>query len=114
MIINKLQQINQFSKQCKTEIDAILTNKGYEMTKEEHHPESFGSRYWVWTNYKTKHCYRFVWDGKNEWFSLEESPFINNPEKVGWADVIVVDLEGHVSNSDNWKEIISEITVEIE
>ncbi|WP_242919670.1 hypothetical protein [Pontibacter liquoris] len=113
MIKSKLQQINQFGKQCKTEIDVILTNKGYEVTQEEHHPESFESRYWVWINYKTKHCYRFVWDGKNEWFSLEESHFINNPEKVGWADVIVVDFEGQVSNSDNWEEIIKDITVEI-
>ncbi|TXK47154.1 hypothetical protein FVR03_09920 [Pontibacter qinzhouensis] len=114
MTIKKLQKINQFSKLCKTEINAILTKKGYKLTKEEDHPASFESKYWVWTNYRTKHCYRFIWDGKNDWFSLEESPYINDPEKVGWADVIVVDFEGHVSNLDYWKEIIREITFEIE
>ena len=114
MTKDKLQNINQFFELCKDKIDLTLQNDGYELTKEEYHPEAFGSRYWVWTNNKTKHCYRFIWDGKNEWFGLEESPFINDPEKVGFADVIVVDYNGHVDDPDNWNEIIKEITAEIE
>lgn len=114
MTKDKLQIIDKFGELCKNQIDLILQSNGYELTKEENHPESFGSKYWVWTNYKARHCYRFIWDGKNEWFSLEESPFINDPQKVGFADVIVVDFNGHVDNPDNWKDIINEIAAEIQ
>lgn len=114
MAEDKLYNINQFCELCKDEIDLTLQSTGYALTKEEYNPESVGSKYWVWTNYKTKHCYRFIWDGKNEWFGLEESPFINDLEQVGFTDVILVDYNGHVDNLDNWNEIIKEITAEIE
>ncbi len=45
--IQKLRNIDQFGVFLKNELDIRLTKEGYEITREEHHSESFGSRYWV-------------------------------------------------------------------
>ena len=106
--MEKLTKINQFYKSCKDAINPKLLNLGYKISQKKNHLKCE-----VWINYKEKHCYRFIWHEQDQCFSLEESDYINDPEKVGWLDAVVVDYDGNISNRSIWGEIIEEIKTEI-
>jgi hypothetical protein len=45
---------------------------GYRCVEDVRHPEAFGSRYAVFSK-KSSRSLRLVWDGKEEWFLLQQS-----------------------------------------
>lgn len=112
--MNRLENIAEISKMLQESLNGILTSKGYSLSKTEYHKDSFGSRFWVWKNEIDKHCFRLIWDGKDSWFVLEESPYVNDPEKVAWADVVIVPFDSNIDNLDYPTEIVSSLTKEIQ
>ncbi|MGB0391410.1 MAG: hypothetical protein ACPGD5_07565 [Salibacteraceae bacterium] len=111
--MNRIKNIDDTCELIKESLNDTLNKKGYELTKQEYHKESFGSRFFVWVNSIDKHCFRLIWDGKDSWFVLEGSPYVNDSEKVAWADVTIVPFDSNVENSDYKEELINSIIEEI-
>jgi hypothetical protein len=111
--MNRLDNITETNKVLQESLNEILASKGYSLTKSEYHKELFGSRFFVWKNEVDKHCFRLIWDGKDSWFILEESPYVNDPEKVAWADVIIVPFDSNIDSKEYRAEVVSSITIEI-
>jgi len=97
----------------KESLSEILTKRGYSLTKSEYHKEAFGSRFFVWINEDENHCFRLIWDGRDSWFILEESHYVNDPEKVAWADVVIVPFDSNIEKLEYRTEVVSSITKEI-
>ena len=91
-----------------------LNKNGYLITKEVEHPESFGSRYWVWTNISHRHCFRLIWDGKEQWFVLEESEYKNDSENEDWNDISVVPFDSNIDDPNYWNKISEILMKEID
>ena len=68
-------------------LDERLSVKGFEMISNEHQEEIFGSRFCIWVSEKEKLAIRFIWDGRESWFVLEESPVLNRRSNYSWADI---------------------------
>lgn len=111
--MNRIKNIDDTCELIKESLNNTLSKKGYQLIKQEYHKESFGSRFFVWVNRNDKHCLRLIWDGKDSWFILEESPYVNDFEKVAWADVTIVPFDSNVENADYKKELINSIIEEI-
>lgn len=107
------QNIDKVCELCKNEINICLSQKGYRLTKTENHPEAFGSKYWVWTNQELKHCFRFIWEGKDQLLVLEDSPYLNDPQKTAWADLTIVPFDPSNDKLEYWNYIKKSITEEI-
>jgi len=111
--MNRLNNISETIKILKESLNEILSDKGYLLTKSEYHKVFLGSSFFVWNNKIEKHCFRLIWDGRDSWFVLEESPYLKNPERVAWADVIVVPFNANICNNEYRLEVISSIINEI-
>jgi hypothetical protein len=111
--MNRLDNIAKTNSLLEESLSEILTKKGYSLTKSEYHKEAFGSRFVVWKNEVDKHCFRLIWDGRDSWFILEESPYVNDPEKVAWADVVIVPFDSNIDKQEYRTEVVSSITKEI-
>lgn len=111
--MNRTKNIDDTCEFIKDSLNDTLNKKGFELAKQEYHKESFGSRFYVWINRNDKHCFRLIWAGKDSWFVLEESPYVNDSEKVAWADVTIVPFDSKVENPDYKTELINGIIEEI-
>ena len=99
-------------------VDIELTKKlhsdNYLKTENENHPESFGSRYTVWKNFETLNAIRLIWDGKDSWFLIEESPFTKDSEPNSWTDLVIVPLDNSKIGLEYKQQIINDLINEIE
>lgn len=111
--MDRLKNIEKTCEQLKEAVNSILVNKGYSLKDSQYHEESFGSRFFVWINKTKKHCYRLIWDGRDSWFVLEETPYSDNPDKVAWADVVITPFDSNVDKPEYRLEITSDIINEI-
>ncbi len=111
--MNRTKNIDDTCELIKESLNDTLNKKGYEFANQEYHKGAFGSRFFVWVNRNDKHCFRLIWDGKDSWFVLEESPYMDECEKVAWADVTVVPFDSNVDNSAYRTELINSIIEEI-
>jgi hypothetical protein len=111
--MDRLNNIKKTSELIKEAVSSILMTKGYSLRDSQYHEESFGSRFYIWINNAKKHCYRLIWDGRDSWFILEESPYVGNPDKVAWADVVIVPFDSNVDSPNYRLEITNEIIDEI-
>jgi|AntRauMFilla1563_2_1112583.scaffolds.fasta_scaffold00304_6 hypothetical protein len=111
--MNRIENIAETSKLLQKSLNEILESKGYALTKSEYQKEAFCSRFFVWKNEANKRCFRLIWDGRDSWFILEESPYLKDTEKVAWADVTTVPFDSNIINSDYRTEAISSIAKEI-
>ena len=111
--MNRLENISETHSLLKESLNEILRKKGYVITKNEYHKESFGSRFIVWINETNKHCFRLIWDGKDSWFILEESPYVGDPDKVAWADVVFVPFDSNIDCQEYRTEIIGSVINEV-
>ena len=65
----------------------VLERVGFQLVENASHPEAFGSRYAVFQDNRRR--LRLIWDGKEEWFVLDEQ----SGESAGsqaWQEVITV------------------------
>jgi len=105
MTTDIFENIENANEICKKALDSVLSKLGYEKSEKEIHPKSFETKCSKWTNFKSKHCFRLIFDHKENLFILEESPFITDPEKVSWADVQIVQFNPKLNNPNYWNEI---------
>lgn len=80
-----LDEITEAYRQVKSAVNKKLYAKGYETCEEKYNPESFGSRYIVWSNHQ--HLYRLIWDGKESLFALEYADSLPILPSTAWTKV---------------------------
>lgn len=111
--MNRINNIDVTYKLVVKSLTDKLTANGYELTTNEYHKESFGSRICVWKNTNEKLAIRLIWDGRDSWFILQESPFIANPQKVSWADIEIIPFDANNFNANYSEEIVKQITTSV-
>lgn len=99
-------------------IEAVLSKNlladNYYADKSEFNASAFGSRYRIWKNDKSKFAIRLLWDGKESYFIVEESPFTVGQEPISWIDLVIVDFDKNKNDSEYFDEIVRFINSEIE
>lgn len=85
--------IDELFSRIETQLSAKLTAENFNIYKQVSSPEAFGSRYTEWRNDLAKLARRLVWDGKEGWFLLEESPFTATQLPKSWTDIVIVQID---------------------
>ena len=111
--MDKLDFITETYKAIENKLTKKLLSDNFQMTESKNHPESFGSRYTVWKNFETLYALRLIWDGKDSWFIIEESPFTKKTEPNSWADLVIVPVDTSKTGLDYKQQIISDLINEI-
>lgn len=91
-----------------------LKEQNFSLSSSKISEDDFGSRYSIWKNYAELIAIRFVWDGKESWFLIEESPFTLNNEPNSWADIILVPFKRTNVDESYQEQLIDEILSAIE
>ncbi len=112
--MDKLDFITETYETIENELTKKFQSDNFQKTESENHPESFGSRYTVWKNFKTLYALRLIWDGKDSLFIIEESPFTKKTEPNSWADLVIVPLDNSKIGLDYKQQIINDLINEIE
>lgn len=112
--MKRLKNIEETYILVKEELNTKLINQGYSITTEAYHKESFGSRYCVWVNLDELFAIRLIWDGRDSWFILEESPASKTQEKFAWADIGVFPFDANNNELSYRAEIVQSIVNEIQ
>jgi hypothetical protein len=113
MAMDKLDFISETYEAIENELTHKLQSDNFQKTKSENHPESFGSRYTIWKNVETLYALRLIWDGKDSWFIIEESPFTEKSEPNSWADLVIVPLDDSKIGLEYKQQIINDLINEI-
>ena len=111
--MDRLKNIEETYKLVKEELDKKLHNQGYSLKTDEYHKESFGSRYCVWVNLDELIAIRLIWDGRDSWFILEESPASKTQENFAWADIGIFPFDPNNRKLPYRNEIVKSIVNEI-
>ncbi|MCI1267234.1 MAG: hypothetical protein LKG19_11730 [Saprospiraceae bacterium] len=82
--------IDKLYSKIECQLTSILKIKDFVLFEKRVDENVFGSRYSVWVNKQRKEAIRLVWDGKDSWFVLEESPYLNDNRPNSWADIVIV------------------------
>lgn len=114
MAMDKLDFITETYEVIENELTKKLQSDSFQKTESENHTESFGSRYTVWKNFETLYALRLIWDGKDSWFIIEESPFTKKTEPNSWADLVIVPLDDSKIGLDYKQQIINDLINKIE
>ena len=111
--MKRLRNIEETYKLVKKELNTKLSNQGYSIKTDEYHKESFGSRNCVWVNMDELFAIRLVWDGRDSWFILEESPASKIQENFAWADIGIFPFDVNNTELSYRTEIVKSIVNEI-
>ena len=111
--MDKLDFIIETYEAVENELTKKLQSDNFQKTESENHPDSFGSRYTVWKNFETLYALRLIWDGKDSWFIIEESPFTKNSEPNSWVDLVIVTVDNSKTGLDYKQQIIHDLINEI-
>lgn len=87
------ENINKIFDEIEIQLSAKLMTSGFKIHSKTSTPRGFGSRYTEWRNEIDKFALRLIWDGKESWFSVEESPFSSPSPPNSWADIVVVPVD---------------------
>ena len=113
MAMDKLDFISETYEAIEKELTQKLQSDNFQKTESENHLESFGSRYTIWKNFETLSALRLIWDGKDSWFIIEESPFTKKSEPNSWADLVIVPLDDSKMGLEYKQQIINDLINEI-
>jgi hypothetical protein len=91
-----------------------LKEQNFSLSDSKITEDDFDSRYSIWKNYAELIAIRFVWDGKESWFLIEESPFTLNNEPNSWADIILVPFKRTNVDEGYQEQLIEDILSAIE
>jgi hypothetical protein len=105
--------IERIFMQAESEISTKLLREGFCLQKQVISEEAFGSRYTVWMHQKDRQALRLVWDGKEGWFVVEESPFSDNSEPNSWAEIVLVPFDKTNTENTYNESIIRELVHEV-
>ncbi len=113
MAMDELDFIDETYVSIENELTEKIYSDNFRKTEYEIYPESFGSRYTIWKNFETFCAIRLIWDGKDSWFIIEESPFSKNSEPDSWADLVIVPLDSTKIGLEYKQQIIQDLINEI-
>lgn len=109
----RLQHIADMNELAKKRLTDVLKEAGYDITKDEYHKEAFGYRFYVWTNNSTGHLFRLIWDGRDDWFVLQENWLAESKRSEYWEDIKVLPFDDNRSDEEYFFSLIEEIEKEI-
>ncbi|MCD2425508.1 hypothetical protein LQ567_22175 [Niabella pedocola] len=96
-----------------SELSKRLEQQNFKLSQSEISKDDFGSRYCTWKNFDELTAIRLVWDAKESWFLVEESPFSLNKEPVSWADLVLVPINRSEINQHYLQQLADDILNEI-
>ena len=80
-----MNRVDNLFFELKALLESELATGGFRLVEEEHHTQSFGSRYVQYEN--DSDAIRLAWDGKDYWFALEASPVQAGTSNRAWSDL---------------------------
>src|SRR5688500_3272413 len=91
---NNQERIDQIFEKVESQLSELLKLQQFTVHEQKIDHEAFGSRYIIWINDQDKEAIRFLWDGKERWFVLEESPVAENLKTWSWpwADILLLQI----------------------
>ena len=108
-----MKPVNDIYDRIEYKLTQKLGMQGYHLTNTEYQEEAFGSRYTIWKNEERQFAVRLLWDGKESWFIVEESPYGKGQEPISWGDLVIVPFDKNIQNEKYNKEIVDAVVDEI-
>lgn|GEM_PF-698249 len=96
-----------------SELSKRLKRQDFRLTDSKISKDDFGSRYSTWKNFDELMAVRLVWDAKESWLLIEESPFSLNKEPVSWADLVLVPIDRDKIDDQYLGKLVDDILNEI-
>jgi hypothetical protein len=87
------ETIDKIFNEIEIRLSAKLLTEGFQIHSQISTPKDFGSRYTEWRNENDKYALRLIWDGKESWFSIEESPLTKTSAPNSWTDIVLVPVD---------------------
>lgn len=107
--MDKLNFITETYDAIENKLTEKLLPDNFHKVVSKNHSESFGSKYTVWKNLEKLVAIRLIWDGKDSWFIIEESPFTKETEPNSWADIVIVPFDNSIVGAKYKQQIINDL-----
>jgi hypothetical protein len=110
---NPQATVDSIFKQVEAELSLRLLKQDFLLESQVYSDEAFGSQYTEWRNQYESYALRLVWDGKERWFVIQESPFSRTSKPHSWTDVLLVPFDKTKITEDYTSSIVRDLLKEV-